>query len=165
MVEDSRMERPNLTIPSVLVATWFGAGYLPKAPGTWGSLAALPFSWVIMQQFGMAVLIGAAAVLFFVGIWAANGYMAETGTHDPGPVVVDEVVGQWLVLSILPLELIWYLLGFAVFRLFDIVKPWPIKWLDRRVEGGFGVMIDDVGAAVYGVILVLGIEYAVEHVL
>ncbi|MBT3558501.1 MAG: phosphatidylglycerophosphatase A [Rhodospirillales bacterium] len=159
------MPRPSLASSSVLIATWFGAGYLPKAPGTWGSLAALPFAWIIMQYHGFGILIGASIALFFVGIWSANGYMAQTGTHDPGPVVVDEVVGQWLVLSILPLDLGWYLVGFAAFRLFDIVKPWPIKWLDQKVEGGFGVMIDDVGAAAFGVLLLLGIRYVMEHML
>ena len=118
-----------------------------------------------MQYHGFGILIGASIALFFVGIWSANGYMAQTGTHDPGPVVVDEVVGQWLVLSILPLDLGWYLVGFAAFRLFDIVKPWPIKWLDQKVEGGFGVMIDDVGAAAFGVLLLLGIRYVMEHML
>ncbi|MBT6111792.1 MAG: phosphatidylglycerophosphatase A, partial [Rhodospirillales bacterium] len=74
------MPRPSLASSSVLIATWFGAGYLPKAPGTWGSLAALPFAWIIMQYHGFGILIGASIALFFVGIWSANGYMAQTGT-------------------------------------------------------------------------------------
>ena len=155
--------RPSLKTFSVLIATWFGSGYLPKAPGTWGSLAALPFAWFIVQHYGVWPLLVASVVLYFIGIWAANGYMAKTGTHDPGPVVVDEVVGQWLVLCVMPLDVLWYLVGFAVFRLFDIIKPWPIKWLDHKVEGGFGVMIDDVGAAIYGICLVLVVQYGLGH--
>ncbi len=158
-------QRPGLDSPSVLVATWFGAGYLPKAPGTWGSLAALPLAWLIVQEYGTTVILAASFVLFFIGMWAANGYMAQTGTHDPGPVVVDEVVGQWLVLSVLPLNVGWYLLGFAVFRLFDIVKPWPIKWMDSKIDGGFGVMVDDVGAAGYGIVMLLAIQYGLGQML
>lgn len=162
MTDKHRLDRPSLSTLSVLTATWFGAGYLPKAPGTWGSLAALPFAWFIVQYYGAWPLVALSTILFFIGIWAANGYMAKTGTHDPGPVVVDEVVGQWLVLSVLPLDFGWYVAGFAAFRIFDIFKPWPIKWMDRRVEGGFGVMIDDVGAAIYGICLVLGAQYVLE---
>lgn len=144
--------RPALTNPSVLVATWFGSGYLPKMPGTWGSLAALPCAWGIAVSAGPNALWLAGAVLFAVGIWAANGYMAISGTHDPGPVVVDEVAGQWLVLGILPPDPFMYALGFAVFRLYDILKPWPVNVLDQRLKGGLGIMMDDVLAAVYGIV-------------
>ena len=84
---------------------------------------------------------------------AADRYMALSGEHDPGPVVVDEVAGQWLTLAIVPLDAIWFVAGFCAFRLFDIVKPWPVGWLDRRVKGGFGVMLDDIAAGLYAAVL------------
>lgn len=141
--------RPSLKNPYVLLATWFASGYAPKAPGTWGSLAALPFAWFIAAYAGSIGLIIAAAIVFLVGIVAADRYIALSGESDPAPVVVDEVAGQWLTLSLVPLDPLWFLAGFAAFRLFDIVKPWPIRHLERAFNKGFGVMIDDIAAAIY----------------
>ncbi len=152
MTEDGSETRPGLTNPAVMIATWFGSGYLPKAPGTWGSLAALPCAWVMVDHAGPNILWLASAALFALGVWAANGYMAISGTHDPGPVVVDEVVGQWLVLSILPQDLFMYGLGFVCFRMYDVLKPWPINIVDQKLKGGLGVMVDDVLAAVYAIV-------------
>lgn len=142
--------RPNLAHPGVLLATWFGAGYLPKAPGTWGSLGALPFAWLISGHGGAWALGGAALVVFAVGLWASHDYMRRTGTHDPGSVVIDEVVGQWLVLLAAPQDLSAYVIAFALFRLFDVWKPWPISWADRAIGGAWGVMLDDVLAGLFG---------------
>jgi len=148
--------------PGVLLATWFGAGFLPGMPGTWGSLAALPFAFAIAWAGGPAALLLGAALVFLTGLWAADRYMALAGVHDPGPVVVDEVVGQWLTLALAPLDPLAYALGFVLFRIFDVLKPWPAGWLDRRVGGALGVMVDDVAAAVYAalvlhlVLLVIG---------
>ena len=139
----------NLWSPGVLLATWFGCGYLPKAPGSWGSLASLPFAWIIVTHSGPWVLIAVSIVVFFIGIWASNVYIAKSGTLDPGPVVIDEVVGQWLTLAFVPTELIVYACGFFLFRLMDIFKPWPVCWVDRKVISGLGVMLDDVLAALY----------------
>ena len=145
----SNPTNPSLLKPGVLLATWFGAGYLPKAPGTWGSIAALPFAWLITDYFGPVILLIACTSVFLLGIWAANQYMRLSQSHDPGPVVIDEVVGQWLTLVWVPTELSYYVLGFVLFRLADIFKPWPANWADRKVTGGLGVMLDDVLAAVY----------------
>ena len=142
--------RPSLANPAVLLATVFGIGWLPKAPGTWGSLAALPLGWWIVASGGWPALLGALLVVFAVGVWACAGYSKATGTHDAGACVIDEVVGQWIVLLVLPLDPLFYLGGFLVFRLFDIVKPWPAGWADRNVHGGFGVMLDDVFAGLQG---------------
>jgi phosphatidylglycerophosphatase A len=130
-------------------ATWFGAGLLPWAPGTWGSLLALPFAWALMAAGGVALLLAAAALVFALGLWAADRYMRAVGLHDPGAIVIDEVAGQWLTLAVAPLDPLAYLAGFLLFRIFDVLKPWPASWLDRRVGGAFGVMIDDIAAAVY----------------
>ncbi len=140
---------PSLLSPGVLLATWFGTGYLPKAPGTWGSLAALPFAWYIQIYGGPIALFGASLLVFIIGIWAANVFMSKSGSHDPGAVVIDEVAGQWLTLALVPADLILYAIGFALFRLVDIYKPWPASWADKKLEGGLGVMLDDVLAALY----------------
>ena len=136
--------------PVTLLATWFGAGLLPKAPGSWGSLAALPFAWVITEAGGGRLLAAAVALVSLVGWWAAERYAEASGGGDPGPVVIDEVAGQWLVLTMLPPDLAGYALGFVLFRLFDIVKPWPVSWADRRLKGGLGIMLDDLLAGLYG---------------
>ena len=145
--------RPNLAHPGVLLATWFGAGYLPKAPGTWGSLGALPFAWLIVDRGGVWALGLAAVFIFFIGLWASKDFMDRTGAHDPGAIVIDEVAGQWIVLLAAPLDPVAYCIGFALFRLFDVLKPWPISWADRRIPGAWGVMVDDVLAGLFGLIV------------
>ncbi len=139
----------NLQSFGVLLATWFGCGYLPKAPGSWGSLASLPFAWVIVIYGGPWGLIFASIVVFAIGVWASNVFIMKSGVHDPGPVVIDEVVGQWLTLVFVPTDLTVYAIGFILFRFTDIFKPWPVCWADRKVTGGLGVMLDDVFAALY----------------
>lgn len=141
--------------PASLLATWFGTGLLPVAPGTWGSAAALPFAAVITTLFGAVGLLAAAAAVFLAGWWAAGVFAAAEGHKDPKAVVVDEVVGQWLVLLVVPLDLEYYLGALVVFRAFDILKPWPAGRIDRRLEGGLGVMLDDVVAGVYGCLVML----------
>ncbi|MDD9878592.1 MAG: phosphatidylglycerophosphatase A [Magnetovibrio sp.] len=152
---------PNLRRPPILLATWFGTGLLPKAPGTWGSLAALPFAWVIQTQFGAAALAAAALAAFALGIWAANGYIAEVGGDDPGPVVIDEVAGQWLSLVPAAADPVFYGLGFLLFRFFDIVKPWPVGWADRRLKGGLGVMVDDMLAGAYAAAVLVLVQHLI----
>lgn len=135
--------------PAVLIATWCGVGLIPKAPGTCGSLAALPIAWVIRVLWGVPGLAAADAVVFVVGCWAAAAIAGASRIPDPGAVVVDEVAGQWLTLLAAPLDPLAWGLGFALFRLFDIWKPWPVGWLDRHITGGIGIMLDDVAAAAY----------------
>jgi phosphatidylglycerophosphatase A len=145
-----------------LIATWFGAGQSPIISGTIGSLAALPFAYFIQLHFGPKGLLAASIALFFIGTWASNEYLRHMGGEDPSEIVVDEVAAQWLVL--VPLSLSWhsYLVGFIAFRLFDILKPWPVSWADRSVEGALGVMLDDIMASLY--ILLLGfVLYRVDQ--
>jgi len=153
-----------LSDPAVLLATWFGAGLLPKAPGTWGSLAALPFAWALQTWYGWVGLALATLAVFIIGIWASNGYLARLGGDDPGPVVIDEVAGVWLTLvpvaylSPVPPDAVTYGIAFGLFRLADIFKPWPASWADRTIKGGLGIMLDDVLAAFYsavGLVLLL----------
>lgn len=151
--------RPSLRDPAILLATWFGAGYLPKAPGTWGSLAALPFAWLLTWLGGPNLLATATMLVFLVGVWAAQRAIGATGLKDPQLVVIDEVAGQWLVLLLTPLDPLLYGLGFILFRLLDITKPWPANWADRKVPGGLGVMLDDVLAALYGLLIMVAGQY------
>jgi len=140
--------------PVTLIVTWFGAGLIPNAPGTWGSLFALPFAVIIYYLAGSYGLVAAAALAFFAGWIASNIYLkaarqAGTENEDPSEIVIDEVAGQWLVLAVVPVDPLLYGIGFLLFRFFDIVKPWPANLIDRRVKGGLGVMLDDIAAAIY----------------
>jgi phosphatidylglycerophosphatase A len=141
--------------PAVLLGTWFGAGLLPGMPGTWGSLAALPFAWIIAASFGAIGLVIAAAVVFAAGCWASEVICRSTASQDPGAIVIDEVAAQFLVLAVAPPTLLTYAVGFVLFRIADIVKPWPVNWMDHWVHGGFGVMLDDMLAAVYAALALL----------
>lgn len=140
-----------LSHPACLLATWFGVGLLRPAPGTWGSLAALPLAWLIVRFGGPFALAGATVAVFALGCWAGGAYERAGGGKDPGVVVIDEVAGQWLVLIAAPLNPWYYLAAFGLFRLCDIGKPWPANWAERRFQGGLGIMMDDIMAALYGV--------------
>ena len=146
--------------PVHLIATWFGTGYLPKAPGTWGSLAAIPFAWGIATYGGPAALLIATAVALAVGIWVSGLLERTTGTKDSGKIVIDEVAGQWLTLVPAAPDPLLYLIGFVLFRISDIAKPWPANWCDRSLSGGLGIMLDDIAAGAYaGVMLYLVAEF------
>jgi phosphatidylglycerophosphatase A len=134
---------------ALVIASWFGVGRLPWAPGTWGSLAALPFAWAIASLFGQRTLLLAALALFLLGWWAAGRVVRVSAAKDPGSIVVDEVAGQWLTLVVTPPGVVPYVAGFLLFRLFDIVKPWPARWIDQHVGGGLGVMADDLVAGFF----------------
>lgn len=140
--------------PVSLIATWFGCGLLPGAPGTWGSLAALPVAWVIVMLGGPLGLIGAVIAAFSIGIWAAGRYSQAAGLKDCQNVVIDEVAGQWLALVFVPLDPAAYFAAFILFRICDVFKPWPANWADRNVPGGFGIMLDDMIAGTYALILI-----------
>lgn len=143
--------------PAFLLSTWFGAGLLPTAPGTWGSLAALPFAWIIQTIGGTAALAAATVTVSLIGVWSASVYVVRNKVEDPQEIVIDEVAGQWLVLLAVPPDLVFYALGFLVFRILDITKPWPARWADRHVKGGVGVMLDDLLAAAYGTLIMAAV--------
>ena len=135
--------------PASLIATFFGAGLLPKAPGTWGSLAALPVGAGLLWLGGPWLLAAGAVAVSLAGWWASGEHARLIGRDDPGEIVIDEVAGQWI--SLLPAALAWpdLLAAFLLFRAADIVKPWPASWVDRSIHGGLGEMADDVIAGVY----------------
>jgi phosphatidylglycerophosphatase A len=139
--------------PAALIATAGGIGLLPLMPGTWGSLAALPCAWAITALAGRAWLAAAAVLVFALGIWAAGAAARASGASDPGFIVADEVAGQFLVLITAPLDWRAYLAAFLLFRVFDIRKPWPVRAIERRVPGGLGIMLDDIAAALYAILL------------
>lgn len=155
-----------------LIATVCYTGYLRPAPGTWGSLAALPLAWLIYEAGGYWLLIVLGVVLFFAGAKATEHMAAETGDHDPSCVVVDEVVGQWVALlpvvigasnAQVEITALWpgWLAAFVLFRLFDIWKPGPVGWADRK-ETAVGVMLDDVLAGIFaaiGVVVLAGVAH------
>jgi phosphatidylglycerophosphatase A len=147
----------SLWHPVSLLATWFGSGLLPKAPGTWGSLAALPFAIVIVAFAGSWGLLAAAILTTLVGVWAAGVYAVRSGQDDPQRVVIDEVAGQWLALVPVADDLRLYAIAFLAFRFFDIVKVWPARLIDRRMKGGWGIMLDDVVAGLYAAALAYGV--------
>jgi phosphatidylglycerophosphatase A len=135
--------------PAALLATWFGSGLLPVAPGSWASLTALPGAALLAWLGGPLLVLAAGGALFLVGIWAADAYMNAVKVHDPPAIVIDEVVGQWVTLAVLPIDPLVYALGLLLFRVLDVAKPWPANFIDRAVTGGFGVMLDDVVAGAY----------------
>lgn len=148
--------------PASLIATWFGSGLLPIAPGTWGSAAALPFAAAIVWASGPAagpwVLLAASLLAFLVGLWASARYAEACDKDDPGPVVIDEVAGQWLTLVPAGLDPLLYLVGFFAFRVFDVLKPWPANWMDRALKGGLGIMLDDMVAGLYAALVCFGVK-------
>jgi len=134
--------------PVLLLAFGFGSGLSPKAPGTAGSLAALPVGILLLC---LPVWAHAALVLLglVLGIYLCGHAARLLGVHDHPGIVWDEFVGLWLAMLWLPAGWPWWLAAFALFRFFDIAKPWPIRWLDRQVHGGFGIMVDDVLAGIF----------------
>jgi phosphatidylglycerophosphatase A len=118
-------------------------------------LAALPCAWAIRSLAGIAGLAAASAIVFAIGCWAAGRIARASGHEDPGFIVIDEVAAQWLVLLVAPLDWRWFAAAFVLFRIFDIAKPWPANAIERRIAGGLGVMLDDVVAAFYAVLLLL----------
>jgi len=144
--------------PAVLFATWFGTGLLPVMPGTWGSLVALPCAWAIHALSGLAGLAAAAGITFAIGCWAAAKVAKASPVRDPPEIVVDEVAGQWLALLPASLDPLPYALAFLLFRIFDIWKPWPVRWADSQRHGGLGIMLDDLLAAVYAALALLVLQ-------
>ena len=146
---DGRAYSPAWRDVPTFVATVGGIGLLPGAPGSWGSLAALPAAWLLLDHLGPPALGAAAILVFALGCWASEAVIRRAGDDDPGPVVIDEVAGQFAALLPAATELWQFALGFVLFRIADIVKPWPVSWADRRIKGGLGVMADDAIAAFY----------------
>ena len=130
----------------------FGSGLAPKAPGTFGTLVGLPLFWLISVLTFYAQL-GMTALLFLVGIYCCDKTGKALGVSDHGGIVWDEIVAIMLVLTFTPLQWQWWLIAFLLFRLFDIWKPYPICYFDAKLKNGFGVMFDDLLAAIYAILV------------
>ena len=148
------MWRTVLTDPVHFLAFGFGTGLAPKAPGTVGSLPGLLLFW-LTQDYGLTVQLGVAAAAFVFGVWLCGLSARKIGVHDHGGIVWDEIVGMYLTLLAAPPGAVGWLAAFVLFRVFDILKPWPIRDLDHRLRGGLGIMLDDLVAALYAALLLV----------
>jgi len=143
---------------AALLSTFFGVGYARVAPGTVASAAALPFAWLILWKLGPTALLVVSLLVFVVGVWSCGVYAARTGGVDPSECVIDEVAGQWLACAFAPLSLIGFAIAFALFRLFDISKLWPVS-LGERLAGGWGIMTDDMIAGALAAAIIAGLRW------
>ena len=146
--------------PIHLLALGFGTGCTPKIPGTIGTLVGVLF-YIPMVYLASPVYIyiGVTIALFLLGIWLCEMTANDLGVHDHSGIVWDEIVGFLITMTAVPPDWRFVLLGFVLFRLFDICKPWPISWLDSHISGGLGIMVDDVLAAIYTLIILQIIIY------
>lgn len=138
-----------------VLALWFGCGLFPRAPGTAGTLGAVPL-YLALRPLGIPAVAVAAIVLTFVGVWSASHVARTTGLKDPQIVVIDEVAGvhvTWLAAPLVGWQGVVY--GFLLFRLFDQLKPWPARWAERNLPSGWGIVFDDIFAGVWGALVLL----------
>lgn len=154
---DDLVPRPSwrfvLSRPAHFIAFGFGVGLIPVAPGTFGTLLALPLYWLFQPEVAPLEFLLVIVLLFGLGVWACEMTGRALGVHDHGGIVWDEVVAFLLVLFFTPAAPVWQAAAFALFRLFDILKPPPIRHYDRTLKSGFGAMFDDLIAALYTLII------------
>ena len=134
--------------PLHLLSLGFGSGLAPVAPGTFGTLVAVPL-YLLLAQLSLPWYLLVVVVGFAAGVYLCQYTSDALGVHDHGGIVWDEFVGYWITMIAVPLAWQWILLGFVLFRVFDIIKPWPVKIADVKMKGGFGIMLDDVLAGLY----------------
>lgn len=145
MMKDKHEHNVKITIktPMQFLASGFGSGCAPIAPGTFGTAAAIPV-WILLSFLSPMSYTMIVLAIFVLGCYVSEKASQEMGVHDHGGIVIDEFVGYFITMFLVPFSWMNILLGFILFRIFDVLKPWPIKVLDRQVKGGFGIMIDDV---------------------
>jgi phosphatidylglycerophosphatase A len=148
--------------PVHVLAFGFGAGLSPWAPGTLGSLVALPL-YLVLAPLAVSYYLLLLAALLVLGVWLTAQAERDFGVHDHPGIVWDEIVGQLLALTLAPVSAVWLLTGFGLFRLFDIWKPFPIRWLNNHVPGGWGIMLDDVAAGVAAAACLQGLLWFYGH--
>ncbi|MBY8308822.1 phosphatidylglycerophosphatase A [Vibrio fluvialis] len=156
--------RLSMTNPWHLLATGFGSGLSPVVPGTMGTLASVPF-YLLLAQLPLTLYIVVVIAASLIGIKICQVTSDDMQVHDHGSIVWDEFAGLWITMLIVPVlqlpvfEWKWLLAGFVLFRFFDMVKPWPIGWLDKRVHGGLGIMLDDLVAGVMSALALALVGY------
>jgi phosphatidylglycerophosphatase A len=136
----------------MIIATGCYSGYLPKAPGTWGSLVGLVL-FFLLHTLSLETYLAVVASIFLVGTFAAGEAEKIIDHQDPGLVVIDEIVGILITMIAIPATPLFMVLGFVLFRIFDILKPFPVNFFDQRFHGGLGIMLDDVMAGIYSLII------------
>ena len=150
--------KPDLKNPVHFLAFGFGSGLLPKAPGTAGTVVAI-IPWLWFAQFSLLIYCSLLLLAILLGIYLCEKTSNDLGVHDHSGIVWDEFCGFWLTMIAVPASWQWILAGFVLFRLFDIFKPWPINWLDKSVSGGFGIMVDDLLAGLYALVILQAVIY------
>ena len=157
---------PNLKFlfknPAHFLALGFGSGLAKKAPGTFGTLVGLPLFWLISGQ-SFSIQLAIITILFIVGIYFCDVAGKNLGVADHGSIVWDEIVAMMLVLALTPISVTFWLIAFLLFRLFDIWKPFPIRQFDAKLKNGFGVMFDDLLAAIYAILSLMALQWTISH--
>ena len=146
------MKKISLSIlkkPVHFLAFGFGSGLSPVAPGTFGTLAAVPIYLLLVISVNSWVYFFTVVIFALLGFWLCGKSAQDLGVHDHPGIVWDEIVGFLITMYLAPINWLWIILGFILFRLFDIFKPWPINWLDREIKGGVGIMLDDILAGIF----------------
>jgi phosphatidylglycerophosphatase A len=143
--------------PIHFLAFGFGSGAAPYAPGTFGTLVAIPL-YLLMAPLSLWIYVAIVVVMTMVGVWLCGVTSRDLGIHDHSGIVWDEIVGYLITMAAAPPGIGWIVVGFLLFRFFDILKPWPIRYIDQHVEGGWGIMLDDILAGVFS-LLVLQVTY------
>ena len=157
---EKTLNRTVLTSPVHFLAFGFGSGLSPKAPGTMGTLAAIPL-YLLLMNLPLTGYLLAVLLISVAGIWICGESSRRLGVHDHGGIVWDEFAGFLLTMTAAPQGWQWIVLGFALFRLFDIWKPWPVRVADRQLHGGLGIMLDDILAGIYAWLVLQAVAYVV----
>ncbi|MDO5053953.1 phosphatidylglycerophosphatase A [Pasteurella oralis] len=151
----SPLQHINLRNPIHFLAVGFGSGLIRPAPGTWGSVVGLLLGWFLLQYLNYSFFFILSVLCFWLGCYLCQKTADDMGVHDHGAIVWDEIVGIFFVLLAIPvLSPFWCLVAFGLFRFFDILKPYPIRYFDHKLESGFGIMLDDVLAAIYAILVI-----------
>jgi len=153
------LNRKVLTSPVHFLAFGFGSGLAPFAPGTFGTLMAVPL-YLLMSQFALSAYLFITALVCITGVWICGKSSEKLGVHDHSGIVWDEFAGYFITMILAPTGWLWIIIGFALFRLFDIWKPWPISILDKQVHGGLGIMVDDILAGFFALICLQLLAYS-----
>lgn len=157
---EKTLNRTVLTSPVHFLAFGFGSGLSPKAPGTMGTLAAIPL-YLLLMNLPLTGYLLAVLLISVAGVWICGESSRRLGVHDHGGIVWDEFAGFLLTMTAAPQGWAWIVLGFALFRLFDIWKPWPVRVADRQLHGGLGIMLDDILAGIYAWLVLQAVAYVV----
>jgi len=137
--------------PVCFLGLGFGSGLAPFAPGTFGTIAAIPI-YMLMEPLPLTIYLLVTTIFFILGIYICQKSADWLGKDDPSAVVWDEIVGYLVTMIVAPAGWQWVIIGFVLFRIFDIMKPWPVSLADKKLHGGFGIMLDDVVAGIYAAI-------------